>query len=153
VFAVFVYLITVGLSMPIWGILRTGLWILPTLLLPELGPIISGSLLSFWTLGSLMAPYANGAFDFRDFGKLKFLFLCLGSAIIASSLLNPDSLSVFFYCFIFPPLILLIFYLLRQPANYVLFFHQRWRWILVSLWLVCAALRIFENHSVIPVEP
>jgi hypothetical protein len=145
-FAVGLYFISILASLYLWGIVRTAAWILITVLLPESGPLFACSLLSFWIVAGFIAPYRENFFDLRNFYFSRWLLIFLSSGILAASLINPYSIEVFLYCTFIPLGTLGLFYVIRHPATPVLYLKRKTRVVLLILWIICAALRLFENH-------
>ncbi len=143
-FAVGLFLITVSASLYIWGMVRTALWIVPTLGFVELGPVFGASLLTFWTLSSFFIPYRAGSFDAREMPKSRWLLLFIATGILAGSLVNPESLTSLGLCLLSIPAIILAFHIFKHPPNLSLHLPKRLKWILLSLWILSAILRIIE---------
>ena len=145
-FAVGLFIITVAASLYIWGMVRTAIWIIPTLGFPELGPIFGASLLSFWTLSSFFIPHKAGFFDARDLTRSRWVLILISTGILAGSLVNPESWTTLLVSLLSTPFIILAFYLIKHPPSRSLNIPQKFKWLLLGLWIFCAILRILEAH-------
>lgn len=136
-----VCLLSLVLSIYIWGLLRTALWIVPTLFIRDSLPLVSGSLLSFWIVAGFFAPHVQGCFDLRDFNRQKWGLIFFFAGILTGTLFYPAP-SVFFALGAIIPLASLhIFALFKHPAQKILFLPKRMKWILTGFWLICFLLK------------
>ncbi|MDB5036513.1 MAG: hypothetical protein JWQ35_41 [Bacteriovoracaceae bacterium] len=136
------YFVAVSASIYLWGIIRTAIWLLPPLVFPQLMPVVSSSLLTFFTITGFFAPYQNGFFDLRKISKKKWIiiFILVGLSPIGI----PDSLSLLIG-FIVAPIVLVLFYIFKHPANLVIYIPKRVKWILLFFWTICVVLKLTES--------
>lgn len=145
-------MISLTFSLYLWGIIRTAFWLIPTLIFPEIGPIVSSGLLSFWLLMSWLGHYEEEHFDFNRLSKSQVPLVLISTGLLGGSLIDPYSYPVFGYASLAPLASLALFFIAKHPATSIVYLPKRTRWILLCLWIFCAALRVFENQFRIVID-
>ncbi len=142
---VFLCLFGVVMSLYFWGLLRTAIWVFPSLFIQGALPVTSASLLSFWFLLAWMAPYFQNAFDFRELSKQRLTIVFFLTGILGGILLFRTEVFYFALCALIPFLLLRIFGVVKHPIVRVYFLPQQWKWILLSFWVIGLGFQVFEN--------
>lgn len=140
-------LLAVALSLYFWGLLRSGLWLIPALLSEAYLPLASACLLSFFAVSIWLLPYRKGAFDSRDISKERVALLFFLTGVLTGALVwSPTPLWIFVGGAIFPWILLQIFQLFRMPASRVLYLPQRpVRWVVSLTWILIFCVQIVER--------
>ncbi len=126
-------------SIYIWGVVRTAIWLVPTLFISHGNVFASIGILSFLTSASLLIPHDQGSFDARDLSKerkvlILFLSGILGGTFIYHAIASP---MVFIFSAAAPFILLQLYTLLRQPVPLVYFRTKKLKFILPLLWIIC----------------
>jgi hypothetical protein len=145
-FELTVGLVSVSISLYFWGIIRTAIWLLPSLFFSQAFPILSASWLSFWLTLSFVARYQGGFFDFRDISRQKWIFVYFITGVLTGTLLYPAQIFAFALGSLLPLLFIKIFFLFRYPAGEIMFVRKQIRWVLLALWIICGIVRALELH-------
>lgn len=134
-------ILTLGISLGFWGIIRTAVWILPGLFVEGLLSLSSASLLSFFAVVSFAATYREKAFDLRQLRKDHWVLIFFSSGVLGASLLYPVPLMAFGFCSLLPLLCIQIFRLVRFPLSHLYVFPRWVRWIAPISWGIAFLFR------------
>lgn len=149
--AMMIYLLmagTVGLSLYVWGVVRTALWVVPAIITKDYLPLASASLLSFFTVATWIFPYRKEAFDGRDLNKEKLALLFFLTGVATGALvLSPAQLWIFIGGAAFPWILLQVFRIFRLRAGRILYLPKYLRLITLGLWCLVWASRWLEDLS------
>lgn len=143
----FLVIVAVTLSGYLWGIVRTAIWVLPTLFIADLLPMTAVSLLSFWTGLIFLIPYQQGAFNWTALPREKRIVSFFISGVLTGTFFYPTSLAIFGFGALLPLLCLLLFQVFRFPASQIVFAPKQLRWIVPALWLITFAAKRFQELS------
>lgn len=142
-FSSLVAISAVMISLYLWGLVRTALWLIPGIVLGMAW--VSASLLGFWTSCSLLMTYKNNAFDARDWGREKIILLYFLSGVLGGTLLyglvDLSPLIIFGSSSLIPFALYQIFKIFRHPLSWVIFAPKKLRFILPALWIIAWASR------------
>jgi hypothetical protein len=133
-----VFWLCLPLSLGLWGILRTALWLLPGLINQDFMVISAASLLSFFCLVPLLVPYQKKAFDLRNLPKDRWALIFFLTAVLASVLLYPVSFYFYPLAALIPWFWIQFFKVVRIPLSELYCWARWWRWIPLGLWAVAA---------------
>ena len=136
---------SIGLSLSIWGLIRTSLWILPSLFFQDGSLVVSGCMMSFIATAAIVAPFRNGAFDVRGLDRQRLTLILFLSGVLTGTLFYPVTMTIFASGAIVPLLALILFKIFKQPASEILFLPKQMKWIPVVLWIICFAALNLES--------
>ena len=119
------------MSLVFWGVIRTGLWLLPGIFWISYLPLASVSLFSFIFVSSLLAPRREKSFDFCDWDKSRWALVFFLTGISGGILsLQFDVLSLGLFS-LFSLLWIRLFRLFRFPLPEVYFFPAPTRFVVI----------------------
>lgn len=114
---------SLSLSLYFWGILRTAIWLLPSLFLTHFTPLFVLSMLCFFALVAVFSPYEKGAFDVREIKKDHWALIFFLTGALTGSFFYPETnLYILAMGAGYPLFAINILKLLRHPPSQVLFF-------------------------------
>ncbi len=143
-FELILSLSSLALSLYLWGVLRTAIWLTPVLFLGEFRPLVFASVLSFVTVCALIVKYKEGRFDLRESQRSDFIVILFFTGVLAGTLLYPIPLIYFGFASLTPLILLGLFRLFRIPASLVVIAPQKLKWILPLIWCLCLLSRYIE---------
>lgn len=119
------------MSLVFWGVIRTGLWLLPGIFWISYLPLASVSLFSFIFVSSLLAPRREKSFEFCDWDKSRWALVFFLTGISGGILsLQFDVLSLGLFS-LFSLLWIRLFRLFRFPLPEVYFFPAPTRFVVI----------------------
>lgn len=130
-------LLCIGLvfSLIYWGVLRTAIWLVPGIFIEGFWTLSSASLLSFFAVAGLVAPYHDNGFDLRSIRKEHWVLIFFTVGVLGASLLYPVPLTAFGFSSLLPLLCIQVFRLFRMPASEFYVFPRWIRWLAPLCWV------------------
>ncbi len=137
---------TIALSLSIWGLLRTALWLIPALFAQDYLPLACASLAAFFAVASWIFPYRKEAFDGRDLPREKMALLFFLTGVVTGSLvLSTSQIWIFAAGAAFPWILLQAFRVFRVPAGRILYLPKQIRFVTTGLCVVVILARLAEE--------